>query len=71
MKLKPDVQDVKKVNLDRNPVSWKKMKPLRMLCVRRSHAGERSRDPRKPPPNRNGGLFLQVRYSAFKARMDT
>ena len=43
------------------PLSWKKIQPLRMLCIRRSHAGEGSRDPRKLPLNHTEGVFLQAR----------
>jgi hypothetical protein len=39
------------------------MRPLRMLCIRRSHAGEGSRDPRKQALNRSEGVFLQTRWA--------
>jgi hypothetical protein len=30
----------RKSQFQSNPVTWERMRPLRMLCMRRSHAGE-------------------------------
>jgi hypothetical protein len=38
-------------------MSWKKTRPLRILCIRRSHTGEGSRETPKPFLNLTEGVF--------------